>query len=148
MEDILGVIIFVVFIVIRAMGDRKKGMRKEPGKPQTKPLIQTKKTETKKMISSEKPRLERQALEPVFMGTYQSQLPQSGLQLSDGESYFDKLPVMEGVEKGNEVESLPILEVEEQTNQETAFFLGAEDVRKAIVWSEVIQKPRFRTKIH
>lgn len=159
MEDILGVLIFVIFIVVRVMGDRKKGMKKEPAKPQTKPLIQTKKVETKKTASrgmpvspikptTEKPRLERSALEPVFMGAQQREQQATGIQLDEGESYFAKLPVMEGVEKGNEVENLPILEVEKQANQETAFFLGAEDVRKAIVWSEVIQKPRFRTKLH
>jgi len=150
LEDILGVIIFVIFIVIRAMGDRKKGMKKEPVAKKAKPLIETKRVEPAPSVKSPmgKPRLERKALEPTFMGAYQKEHPRAQFQIGEGESDYDRLPMMEGVEPDSKDKVFPILEVEEQTYYETALFRGADDLRKAIIWSEIIQKPRFRTKMH
>lgn len=78
------------------------------------------------------------------------------------ESVYDAMPYMEGV--GYELRSEPetagirlalesALEQEQAVSIETVstpdiqdYALTNEDLRKAVIWSEILQKPRFRTR--
>lgn len=148
MEDILGILVFVIFIVLRAMGDRKKGMKKEPIPKKPKPFMEAPKPKPVPIpsvnTSLEKPRLERKPLEPTRPKAYQKEQPQPELQFGEGESYFDKLPYMEGAEQAIQPRDLPVSAEEPAA----AFFNGIDDLKKAVIWSEVIQKPRYRSRLH
>lgn len=150
MEDILGILVFVIFIVLRAMGDRKKGMKKEPIPKKPKPFSEAQKPKPLPIpavkTSLEKPRLERKPLEPARPEAYQKEQPQPKLQFGEGESYFDKLPYIEGAEQAVQTRDLPVI-VEEPAVAAATFFNGIDDLRKAVIWSEVIQKPRFKSRL-
>lgn len=151
MEDILGILIFVIFIVLRAMGDRKKGMKKEPIPKKPQPFIEAQKPKPAPIpaakTSLEKPRLERKPLEPTRLGANQKEPPRPEHKLGEGESSYDNLPYMEGAEQAVQTRDLPV-SVEEPAAAAPAFFNGIEDLRKAVIWSEIIQKPRFRSRLY
>lgn len=146
MEELLGIIIFIFFVLMRAMADRKRGMKKEPTKPRTRPAPAQTRQPVRPPVrqpvpqakpAREKPRPEMPPFEPV------APLVQYG----EGESAYETLPYMEGSSHMEREESAeapaPSYAVEQVAPVRPV--LTADDIRKAVIWSEVLQKPRFRT---
>ncbi|MDX9870810.1 MAG: hypothetical protein RBT41_00145 [Clostridia bacterium] len=188
MEDILGVIIFIVFIALRAMSDRKKGMKKEPdqknaqqpepGRTTTRPLAPpraqkpvrpaaapVKKAPEKAMPARKAPepvgasggKKPTPSLQPATLGEgmsmYDRQPRYEGLSDYDrlhpleGVSEYDSLPIMEGADPCHAPAEIgPVLMIDMPEPEALPLFAGQEDLRRAVIWSEILQKPRFKNK--
>ncbi|PKM89726.1 MAG: hypothetical protein CVU87_04580 [Firmicutes bacterium HGW-Firmicutes-12] len=153
MENIFGVIVFVLFIALRAIGDRKKGMKKEPVKVKTRPQAGNRPIPSREepvgmgKPSMQKAPLERRVLEPIQIGQPPIQLTQTKPLIGEGESNYDKLSYMEGVKPEKEI----VRETPQTVGKEyqvRGLFEGPEDLQRAIIWSEIIQKPRFKKRIY
>jgi hypothetical protein len=97
--------------------------------------------------SMQKPKLERRPLEPVRIGDRPTDLNKVKPRLGEGESNYDQLSYMEGTQPDKEI-GPEISNLTTQQGDIMGLFQGPEDLRKAIIWSEVIQKPRFRKRIY
>lgn len=135
MEDLIGIIIFILFIMLRAMGDRKKGMKKQP--------VRTRRPETpKEPVVLGKERLRPQKPEPVSLGEPEMKRESPGLSMIEGEYTYEGLTYMENQEPGRVI----TYATEPEAPEADRFSLSSDDLRKAVIWSEILQKPRFKVK--
>lgn len=179
MEDLLGIIIFVVFIALRVMGDRKKGMKKEPGQKSAPTAAEQRRAAARPQPPraqkpgrpaaapppkpTEKPAAVRKVPGPVTakgsmkpfshglpklaplgegMSEYDKLVPQEGV------SDYDSLPPMEGIDPCHDSPETLVLPPSDLEESETIapVFVDPDDVRKAVIWSEILQKPRFKNR--
>ena len=146
LDNISGLIIFILFIITRAMMDRSKGMAKKPGTKAKRPAP----------VTAPKPTRTQPAL-PAKPRSIATAPPYKTQDLA-----YDAKPYMEGVGYGlrSEPETPGITSVlapapeQEQavlieaviTPDKQDYTLTNEDLRRAVIWSEILQKPRFRTR--
>ena len=143
MEDILGIIIFILFIITRTMVDRKKGMAKQQVVKKNPPAAGQKRTVSREDIP----------VQPRHVSFTRKPAAESLSPLSvEGKSLYESLPYMGGIEPEPESEigkeqagHTQTLAVLSEPEPEQADVLTYADLRKAVIWSEILQKPRFRT---
>jgi len=153
LENIFGIIIFIIFIALRTMSDRKKGMNRgqkakpvQPTtKPKSKPLIQAEPTGPHKV----RPVAAKPA--PPVPGRPKSIWPEPAVAPPpiipkrpahvEGESDYGKLPVMEGA-PSPAPRPIPKLEPVAATEGTSGQLLSYDDLRRAVLWSEILAKPR------
>jgi hypothetical protein len=125
--DFVVILLFILYIVFRSMGDRRRGMSREPVRKKPAPV-----EAAGKIRPQEK------------------QVPLKRM-LPEGESAYDQLVYMEGaepeikeekVEKGEEAG--PASPFYGESAGGSFAFMSGDDLRKAVIWSEILQKPRFR----
>ena len=126
MENIFGVIIFILFIVLRAMGDRSKGMKKKAVPPRAK--------ETTPVHATVK---KQQAIAKT-----------AAMPKADTVSSYSALPYMEGYERTDNTGEVQEVAGYEENEQDFvhSYGLAAGDLRQAIIWSEILENPRFRKR--
>jgi hypothetical protein len=166
LEDLIGIIIFIIFIALRTFADRKKGMeRKRPPQqePRRKPVpevIREERTEEsapqnfpfpfpipipgmemelpgRKRVKKAKPA----TVAPHPEQTRPAQRVQPSMALYEEGRGVDGQGYMEGVteERGEE----RVLEPVPQVLAEPAMaFPSPAELRQAIIWSEILQKPK------
>lgn len=154
MENILGIIMFIAFIVFRSMSDRKKGMIRGQKTKNTDTMPRAK---TKPIVQSEPPRkmhpaeaktappVQKQA-KPVRKGNAPTPPPFVAAPLwAEGEGGYDSMSVMEGTIGAAEkvVPQLGTVAVSAVTN---GAVLTYHDLRRAVLWSEILGEPRARRR--
>lgn len=127
MEDLLGIILFIIFIVYRTMGDRRKGMERNR-KPREKQPSARKKAPKAEPAAEFFPPQETVPA-PVPFPYYEEG------ESMEGSSY------MEGYQEEKREERA--LEPEPQVLAEpVAAFPSPAELRQAVIWSEILQKPK------
>ena len=138
MENILGLLIFILFIVARAMMDRNRGMSKKPGRKRP-PAAVPRRTEARESPAA-KPRLTPTNPRPDD----EKPIPL----LVEGESDDDSLPYVVEDKKPWPPKREQTVSVQTAVAiSEQEYALTIEDLRKAVIWSEILQRPRFRTRL-
>jgi len=151
LENIVGIIFFILFIVVRAMADRKKGMAGKPGGKKKQPAAVPGRTGTRQAGPAKTgtgyAQLEREPLrkraEPVSAKTKVVARPVPVL--AEGESYYDSQSQPEGI-KPEADKGLTGGAQQDLSLSVQEYVLTNEDLRKAVIWSEILQKPRFRAR--
>lgn len=156
MEDFIGIMIFVLFMVLRTTKDRKKGMsrNKTDGTPRTRTSVETQSPVERKNAGRQVVRSDGAGLPPAKGLVQESHLEKAPLVreplLAEGQSYFQSLPPMEGISLQKEEE--PPLEDTDMMVQDIVTLTSASDLsftpqnlKDAVLWSEILQAPRFRT---
>jgi len=150
LENILGIIMFIAFIIFRGMSDRKKGMTRGPKaktadtmpRAKTKPIAQSE--PPRKMHPAEAktaPPVQKQA-KPVRKNNTPTPPPFVVTPLwAEGEGEYESLPVMEGSIGATDkvVSELGTVAVSVVAN---GAVLTYNDLRRAVLWSEILAKPR------
>ncbi len=135
MEDLIGIVIFVVFMVLRARKDRQQNMNRKQKKvktaaPPVRESVSTKKVE----------RINDKRTEPVYsVKTHQEKTASPKKKTAKVENF--KAEQVKERQQGQDLTTLKTKE--EEHNKEV---LTARDLRKAVIWSEVLDKPRFKTR--
>ena len=131
MENIFGIIIFILFIALRTVGDRKRGMNKKNDPQKPKEIAPTRAATAKKQVAPKKV-IQQYIPKPI-----------EPLVISEGESYYDGFaePMTYSLDERQ-------TENPEDYGQytEPSYGLVAADLRQAIIWSEIIDKPRFKKR--
>lgn len=141
MEDLIGIIIFVAFIVLRTRKDRQQNMNRQKESKTSSRTVRETPSQTIAKANNRR-------TEPVqSVKTVKKDLPAQ---------YKRKTPEVEGYKA-------VIAEERKQPKQEKHFktqqllgdssnkepsnkILTARDLRKAVIWSEVLDKPRFKKR--
>ena len=153
MENIFGIIMFIAFIIIRSMSDRKKGMTRgqktktvdtTTPKAKTKSLSPIERAGPSRMHRAETkpaPTVQKQ-VKPDRKGTAPIPPPFATPAVrGEGESYYDSMPVMEGTASPPK-NAVPKLQPVAVTAVPTGAALTHDDLRRAVLWSEILGKPR------
>jgi len=130
--DLAIVFLFILYIVFRSMSDRRRGMSREPGRKRPAPAAAT---------GQPRPQ-QRRVLIPEEMP------------LPEGGSAYDRLVYMEGAEPEEPEEKGEKADRKQEADQPAPYygeavggtfaFISGDELRKAVVWAEVLQNPRFR----
>lgn len=153
--DFLGIILFIVFMVISASRDRRKGMEKtrparpepirsQPARPEPfrpEPVRPEPVPPKRKKVPALEKREERRTFEPVrsFPDSIFSPKPEIGSSyLEEGMSAFDLPEPIEGPSQG---ELSPVYAAVDLSRGP-----GIQELRRAVIWSEILQKPRALRK--
>lgn len=133
-ENIFGLIIFILFVIARAMADRSKGMAKKPGTTAKPPkLVTMPKPAGTQAAPPAKPRRAVPSPQPQVEKTAYGSIP-----------YMEELRY----ELRSEPETEQTIFVQpEITSELQDYTLTNEDLKRAVIWSEILQKPRFRTRL-
>ena len=147
MEDLIGIIIFILFVVARANADRKRGMEKQPSHSsadQQRPYLDF-------------PFTQEEEEEPEYWESYDT---------VEGYDTLENYGVLESNENVAEQETMGTYEttegrsLEEQptphlvTEEEPVvvsplikqFGFAGMNMQQAVIWSEILQKPRALRK--
>lgn len=152
MENILGIILFVAFIIFRSMSDRKKGMTRGP-KPKTldtmprtkmKPLVQAEPAGTRRMRSGETkpaPPIQKQS-KPIQQGATSAPPPfVSTTKRVEEDNCYNSTSVWDDVALPVK-KAVPRLQPVAATEVSSTSIVSYDDLRKAVLWSEILAKPR------
>ncbi len=146
--DILWVIIFIIYIGVRTMGERKKGMERKA------PTRRTPPKPPPRTPHAPQPVLMRHAAKsykPVAAAAEEYDEVKPGV--PEGQSDYHMLPYMEGV--APEKPAKPQEHRPKRKKEVTAYApelvtagftlnLTEDNLRQAVIWSEILQQPRFR----
>ncbi len=162
MENFIGVIIFILFIALRAMSDRSKGMSKKAVPPKAKETVSPVAAPAKKQPRTAKPAMSgplTRGAAPVFK---QAAVPKAKqvavapvrqteiISLGEGEGGYGSLPYLEDAgQLETAAEQQPQVDAgiyEQEEDVVNGYGLAAVDLSQAIIWSEIIEKPRFKKK--
>lgn len=148
--DFLGIILFIIFMIVSATRDRKKGMskakpaRREPMAPQTvraEPVHPEPVQRKRKTAPAQDKREERRAFEQVRQGPFAAPVGEPVMSkpyLPEEESVFD----MESPMEESSIDELsPVYAMGHLSGGP-----GIQELRRAVVWSEILQKPRALRK--
>jgi len=153
LENIFGVVVFILFIVLRAMGDRKKGMSKKP------PAVQKQTGPMRAPAKKQQPAAKtKTAAKPAAYGAIKAAPAPTpapavrpfGIRVPDeGKSVYENIPYMEGYERppgemGEQEGALS--DADGVADQIRRYSLKPTDLRQAVVWSEILARPRFKQK--
>lgn len=135
MEDFIGIIIFILFMVLRTKKDRDRGMRK--GKKRTPQEIlvekrQTVKKAVKQAIAPKTPTEKMKGI-PAQPAQIISEFPAPNYEETNRTEQITVEPMLEAVNDDKNVA------LQEKT-------ISSFDLRQAVIWSEVLDKPRFKGK--
>jgi hypothetical protein len=157
MEDIFGVVIFIVFIVIRTLSDRKKGKNKKatPQKPKATPAERPASDRKQKAAAkpgSSAPVTRRQTATTQTSRTIHSTqttvFPQTAPEVR--RPPYASLPYPEGIVPPAASVIIQPEETREGDIQpevvQRRYGLNAQVLRQAIIWNEIIEKPRFKRR--
>jgi len=153
LEDLLVVIIFIIIAAVRTMADRKQGMtRGQKAKPVTPPRARTRPAVQAEPARPRKKQPAEAKAVPPYPGEFQpvrkvaAEMPPPLMPpLEEGQSDYERtvgrevMPTTSPLER----EALPpVAEAEEQA----VSGLSYEELRRAILWSEILGKPRSKRK--
>lgn len=137
MEDFIGIIIFALFMILRTKKDRNRGMRKGKKKTPQEVLIQKKHAQTQ---TQKKPVYDS----PVIKAKQVAEQPVMPRKKQKPANVKPKKVVDKYIGEKNSTDAAitndaPVINVPQQENNSFAF-----NLRQAVIWSEVLDKPRFK----
>lgn len=144
MEDFIGILLFVLYLIFSVTKSRKKGMQKNRSRKSPQPVKEVGDTRVK-----EQPRTLKRAAETA--GTMQT--ADNNYRNGSGYRYPDEAKKNYGTsvsakETSTEQVLQPILEAPADSYEENVFqpviSLDKASILQAVIWNEILQKPKGR----
>lgn len=144
MEDFLGILMFILYMVFAVTRNRKKGMQKDRKRKGPEPIKQVRETRVK-----EQPRAVKRGPETVHT------IPKADKPFAEGNSYYEHVETRYGLpaqvketaakKDGETITETLVVSNEEQGHQ-PVISLDKASILQAVIWNEILQKPRSRRK--
>lgn len=143
MDDIIGIIVFIIFIALRTMSDRKKGLKKGS---KTRPAATPPRQKVRPVIQAETVSKEPKKARTIWP-EYNIPLSPPKMDVSRSEEGISAQGVTSQVEIAapakKRKQSPPLAAAADGPHVPV---LSSEDLRRAVLWSEILAKPRAMRK--